>query len=111
MGCESRLSAGVLAGKLGGLFFCECLEREHGGSNHMAQSILEQRGTLAAIETENHFVQIGREMLDAHLVPSAYDAAFEKRERAFYGIGVNISDRIDRLVADRLMGSFMLALQ
>src|SRR5271167_1927864 len=47
----------------------------------MTQRVNEQIGTLATIEPESHFVQIGREMLGADLVPRSDYAALEQRER------------------------------
>ena len=38
---------------------------------------------LAAIESERHFVQIGREMLGANTMPRSHDSTLEKRERGF----------------------------
>src|ERR1700731_3186069 len=56
----------------------------------MAQGIEEQIGTLPTIETKLHFFQIGAEMLSAQAVPCPHDAALEKRERRFDGIGMNV---------------------
>ena len=50
---------------------------------------------LATIEPESHFVQVGREMLGADLVPCTHNAAFQKRERIFNGIGVNVAVNVD----------------
>jgi hypothetical protein len=35
----------------------------------MTQGVQEQIGTLAAIETELHFVEVGRKMLGGDIVP------------------------------------------
>lgn len=42
---------------------------------------------FATIEAERHFVQIGREVLGADAMPRANDAALEKRECGFDGVG------------------------
>lgn len=59
------------------------LESENGCSNHMTQSVEEKRVGLATIESERHFVQIGREMLRADAMPRSDDAALEQRECGF----------------------------
>lgn len=70
----------------------------------MAQGVQEQRGRLPAIEAKRHFVQVGREMFCADLVPASHDAAFEERERRFNGVCVNVANGINaRLVFDRLV--------
>ncbi len=57
----------------------------------MTQSVNKQIGTLPAIEAKFHLFQVGREMFGANSVPRSHDAAFEKRECGFNGIGVNVS--------------------
>src|SRR6266853_240642 len=57
----------------------------------MTQSINKQIRTIAAIEPESHFVQVGREMLGADLVPASDDAALEQRESGFDGVRRNAS--------------------
>jgi len=72
----------------------------------MAQRIKEQIGTIPAIETELHFVQVGREMLRAKAMPRSDDAALKQRECGFHGVRVNVSPKPDILfpsVVDRLM--------
>jgi hypothetical protein len=61
----------------------------------MAQGVQEQIGVLTAIEPKGHFFQIGRKVLGADLVPSSHDAALEKRERRFNGVGVDVAHDID----------------
>jgi len=73
-------------------------------SNHMMQGIKEQVGTLATVETERHFVQVGLQVLGADLVPAANDSALEQRERRFDGVRVGIAVNVDlRLVFDGLV--------
>ncbi len=70
----------------------------------MTQSIEEQIGTLPAIKPEGHFVQVGLEMLRANVMPSAHDAALEKRESGFDCVGVDIPVHIAPLaVVDGLV--------
>ncbi len=52
----------------------------------MTQSVNEQIGALAAIETECHFVQVGWEMLGADLVPRSDDPPLQERKRGFNGV-------------------------
>src|SRR5437016_342072 len=73
----------------------QLLKREHGCRNHMTQGIQKQVGALPAIEAKFHLFQVGREMLGTDSVPCSHDAALEKREGQFYGIGVNVSDDVD----------------
>ena len=61
----------------------------------MTQRIDKQIGPPPAIETKLHLFEIGREMLCTESVPCSHDAAFEKRESGFDGIGVNIPHDID----------------
>ena len=58
---------------------------------------------IAAIESERHFVQIGRKMLCADIVPSAHDPALQKRERGFYSVGVHQTGHIFLFVLDGLV--------
>ena len=60
----------------------------------MTQRIEEQIGTLPAIESELHLFQVGWEMLGANPVPCTHDAALEKREGRFDGVGVNVAHDI-----------------
>ena len=60
----------------------------------MTQSIKEQIRTLPAIETELHLFEVGREMLGANPMPRPHDAALQKRECRFDGIGVNVAHDI-----------------
>src|SRR5260370_17433575 len=70
----------------------------------MTQRINEQVSPLAAIESESHFVEIGREMLCTDVVPRAGNAALEKREGGFDCVGMNIPVNVNaRLVIDRPM--------
>ena len=61
----------------------------------MAQSINEQIGLLTAIESEAHFIEVGRKMLCTDIMPRSHDAALEKRECGFYGVGVNVAHDVD----------------
>src|SRR5688500_15166139 len=51
--------------------------------------------TLAAIEPEGHFFEVGGKMLRANTVPRSHDPAFEERKRRFNSIGVNISHDVN----------------
>ncbi len=53
----------------------------------MTQSINEKIGTVAAIEPEGHFVQIGRKVFGADLVPTAHDPSLQQTKSRFHGIG------------------------
>jgi hypothetical protein len=70
----------------------------------MTQGVNEQIGTLSAIEAEAHLFQVGRKMLGADPMPRSHNAAFEKRESGFDGIGVNVSHDVHtRAVIDFLV--------
>jgi len=72
----------------------------------MAQSVNKQIGTLAAVETERHFVQVGLQVLGTDFVPRSNDAAFQKRECRFHGIRMDFATSVflDRVI-DLLVGS------
>lgn len=57
----------------------------------MTQGVQKQIGTLPAIETEFHLFEIGREMFGANPMPRSHDAALEKGESGFNGVGVNVA--------------------
>jgi len=61
----------------------------------MAQSIHEQVGVLAAIESECHLVQISRKMLRADFVPRSNDSALQQRECRFDRVGMNVPINVD----------------
>src|SRR6185312_3842603 len=87
-----------------GILGCQLFKGERIGSDHMAQRIKEQVGTLAAVEPESHFVQIGFQMLCADLVPASDDSALEQRECGFDRIGMDRADSINTLaVIDDVM--------
>ena len=67
----------------------QLLESQNRGRDHMAQGIQKQIGILPTIEAEAHLVQVGGEMLGANLVPRSHDAALQKREGGFHGVGRN----------------------
>src|SRR5437016_13768633 len=70
----------------------------------MTQGIQEQIRVLPAIETEGHFIQIGRKMLGADLVPCSHDAALQKAESVLHGVRVDVTTNILlRSVIDGLM--------
>jgi hypothetical protein len=58
-----------------GLSGGQFLKRHRVGSNHVPKRIYEQIGTVAAVEAEAHFVQIGLQMLGAETVPRPDDAS------------------------------------
>lgn len=57
----------------------------------MPQGINEQIGTVAAIEPKLHLREVGGKMFGANLVPRSDDAALQKRECGFDGVGGNAS--------------------
>jgi len=61
----------------------------------MTQSINEQIGLVAAIESERHFFAVGLKMLGADTMPTSDDAALEKRERGFNGVRVDVALGVD----------------
>jgi hypothetical protein len=74
----------------------------------MTQGINKQVGFVAAIEAERHFLAVGLQMLGAHAMPTADDAALEKRERRLNGVGVDVALGVDaELVADGLLPSVL----
>ena len=74
----------------------------------MPQRIDEQIGPIAAIESEFHFFEVGREMLWADSMPCSHDAALEKRERSFNGVRMNVSHDVD---FSAVIDGFVLALR
>jgi len=60
----------------------------------MTQGVKEKIGSFPSIEPKGHFVQIGREMLGADLVPRSNDSALQQRERGFDGVGMNVAVNI-----------------
>src|SRR5229473_1289187 len=91
LGILTALSSMVSTSVLGGsekISLCSQLfERQDRGGNHVSKRVEEQRMTLATIEAERHFVQIGRQMLGADAMPRADDSALEQRERGFNRVG------------------------
>ncbi len=74
----------------------------------MSQGINEQIRPITAIESEFHFLQVGREMLCADFVPCADNTALQKREGRFNGVGVNVPLHVNlELVANRLVASIL----
>src|SRR5258707_5495225 len=70
----------------------------------MSQGVNEQVRPFAGIETEGHFVEIGRKILGTDVVPCSGNAALEKREGRFNRVGMNVAVNINaRLVIDRSM--------
>lgn len=67
-----------------GLGRCEFLESHRVSSNHMAQGIKEQVGTIPTVKAEAHLVQVGLQMLGAEAMPRSNDAALEKRKGRAY---------------------------
>jgi len=61
----------------------------------MTQSIREQIRTLSAIKAECHLVKVGGEVLCADLVPAYHDAAFQQREGALNGVGMNVAVNVN----------------
>ena len=61
----------------------------------MTQSVQEQVRILPAIKSEGHFFQVGREVLCADFVPCSHNAALQKRECGFNGVGVNVAHNVD----------------
>lgn len=75
----------------------------------MTQSIQEQIRSLATIESEFHFLQIGREVLCRNLVPRTHDSALQKGERGFNRVRVNVALHVDvPLVPNRLVLSSLM---
>lgn len=61
----------------------------------MPQSIDEQIGLFATIETEAHFFEIGCKMLRADFVPRSHNAALQERECGLNCVCVNVSHDVD----------------
>lgn len=61
----------------------------------MTQGIQKQVGILSVIESESHLFTVGLQALRAAFVPCSNDAALEKREHGFNGIGVHVALGID----------------
>src|SRR5690242_11781008 len=70
----------------------------------MTQGIEKQVLSLAAIETECHFVTVGREMLCADTVPRSDDATLEQRECRLNRVGVDVAVNVHaRAMVDSAM--------
>jgi len=68
------------------------------------QSVHEQVGVLAAVESEGHFFEVGLQMLCAQLVPASAQTALEQREGGLNRIGVRVPANVFFLaVRDRFM--------
>lgn len=74
----------------------------------MSQRVDEQIGILAAIESEAHFLKVRLKMLRADFVPSAHDAALEKRESGFNGVRVRIATNV---ITNSMLDGFVLQAQ
>ena len=61
----------------------------------MTQGVQEQVTIRPAVKPEGHLFEVSGKVLRANVMPSSCYPALEKRERAFNGVGVNISDYID----------------
>lgn len=82
------------------------LERQNRCRDHMTQGVQEQILILPAVEPERHFSAIGLQMLRGDFVPRADNAALEKRESRFNGVGVDVAFHVDTVaMPDRLMPS------
>ena len=72
----------------------------------MSQGIEKQIGVVPPIESERHFFEVGLKMLCAQLMPATAQAALEKGESGFDGVGVGIAANVlfdsmpDHLVFD-----------
>src|SRR5439155_14620580 len=69
----------------------QLLKCQNWRSNHMTQGVQEQIGTLSAVETEAHLVQVGGQMLSTDFVPCSNDAPLEQRERRLNSVRVNVT--------------------
>ena len=70
----------------------------------MTKCIEKQVGILTAIKPERHFIEVGREVLGANLVPCPHDSPLQEREGTFNCVCVNVANRVDALaVIDGLM--------
>lgn len=91
---------------LGRWFLSEFSEGKRVGGDHVAQGIQEQVRILPAIESEGHFRAVGLQMLRAHFVPSANNAALQEREGRFDSVGMNIALDVDmQFVSDGFVAS------
>jgi hypothetical protein len=61
----------------------------------MAQRVNEQIGTVPAIESEAHFVKVGRKMLGAKPMPRAHDAALQERESILDRVRMNVAHDVN----------------
>lgn len=73
----------------------------------MPKRIKEKRVRLATVETERHFVEVGREMLRADTMPRSHDSTLEQRECRFDRVRRNheavfVSDVLFRTMVDFL---------
>src|SRR5579859_473851 len=83
----------------GRLFFSgEPFEGQDWRCDHVTQGVEKQIGTLPAIEPKAHLFQIGSKVLCAHTMPCSHNAALQKRECGFNGIGVNIAVYVDSIL-------------
>jgi len=80
----------------------------------MTQGVDKQIGSLAAIESESHFVEVGLQMLRADFVPASHNTALEQRKCGFDSVRrdavtILVADVFLRLVIDRFVFSFVEA--
>ena len=79
----------------------------------MTQRINEQIGAPTAIESECHFLKVGRKMLCRNLMPRTKDAALQERESGFdpirgnFAFNVDLGAVVDAFVSLRLASQFI----
>jgi len=76
----------------------------------MTECINKQVRPLSAVESERHFFEVGLEMLRAQFMPATAQAALEKRESGFDGVGVSVAANVFfGSVLDNLVASLVVS--
>lgn len=84
-------------------FGCELFVFEIGRKQQFDKRIAKKELIAAVVESEAHFVKISREMFRRDFMPRTHNAAFEKRESRFDGIGMNVAVSVFAGVVNRLV--------
>lgn len=61
---------------------------------HPLEYIAEQIRVLAIVESEAHFIKVGRQMLCTHTMPRSSDSALEQAKSGFHGVRVQGANRV-----------------
>src|ERR1700719_453633 len=98
------ISSTLQGERLGG----QPLEGQSGSRDHMTQGVYKQIGILTPIESKRHFFAVGLKMLCTESMPRTNNAALQKRECGFDGVGIDVALCINvELVPNRFVPSIL----